>query len=152
VQPSDPSAPRNSLARSQGGAGTRVETTYLHAFGRGFTVAQARSVAKLLGLAGLVLAALGGALMLTGRRDHEVSSIRRKYEDWIVDVMPDPQRALDERRVPSMEMLARLAERYERLILHERRDDADAFLVEDDGIVYAYVVRDWTRQPTMVTS
>jgi hypothetical protein len=51
-----------------------------------------------------------------------------------------------------MDALARLAQRYERLILHERRDEGDAFLVEDDGVVYAYVVRDWSRPHAVVTS
>jgi signal peptidase I len=152
VQPTDPGAPANSLAQSQGGAGTRVETAYLHALGLGFTVAEARRLAKLLGLAGLVLGGLGAALMLVARRDHEAASIRRKYEDWIIDVLPDPARAVGERRVPSMDALARLAQRYERLILHERRDEGDAFLVEDDGVVYAYVVRDWSRPHAVVTS
>jgi hypothetical protein len=39
-----------------------------------------------------------------------------------------------------MEALARLAEQYDRLILHERRADGDTFLVEDGGIVFTYAV------------
>jgi hypothetical protein len=123
----------------------------VHAFGRTVGVARVRRLAEVLGLVGLVLAGLGGALMLTGRREQEAIRICRKYDDWIVDVLPDPQRALAERRVPSIAALARLAERYERMILHERRDGADAFVVEDGGIVYAYVVRDWSRAPAVVT-
>jgi signal peptidase I len=142
--PSDPAAAPNTLVTSVGGSGTRTETTYLHALGRGVSVSHARRLATLLGIAGLALAGLGGLLMLLGRRSHEVEAIRRKYEDWIVDVMPDPARSAGERRLPSMDALARLAERYERVILHERREGADAFLVEDDGVVYAYVVRDWS--------
>lgn len=139
----DPTAPPpgNPLEQSAGGAGTRVETNSLHAFGRGVTVARARRLATLLGIAGLVLAALGGLLMLVGRRDHEVETIRRKYEDWIVDVMPRERPAGSERRVASMDALARLAEQYDRLILHERRDEGDAFLVEEEGVAYTYFVR-----------
>jgi signal peptidase I len=150
VQPvasTDPSAPpaTNSLEQSAGGAGTRVETNSLHAFGRSVTVARARRLATLLGIAGLVLAAIGGLLMLLARRDHEVETIRRRYEDWIVDVMPRDRPAGSERRVASMDALARLAEQYDRLILHERRDEGDAFLVEDDGIAYTYLVRNLDR-------
>lgn len=139
----DPTAPppSNSLVQSAGGAGTRVVTNSLHALGRSVTVARARRLATLLGIVGLVLAGLGGLLMLLGRRDHEVETIRRKYEDWIVDVMPRDRPAGVERRVASMAALARLAEQYDRLILHERRDEGDAFLVEDDGIAYTYLVR-----------
>jgi signal peptidase I len=136
----------SSLRASSGGAGTRVERAYLHALGRRASVADARRLASLLGLAGVVLAALGGGLMLTGRRSHEVDEIRRRYEDWIVDVVPGDRPAKTERRVASMEALARIAERYDRLILHERRDDGDVFLVEDDGIVYVYVVFAWERR------
>jgi len=130
----------SAFRHAQGGAGTRVETTTLHAFGRTITVARARSIATLLGIAGLVLAAVGGVLMLLGGRDAEVASIRRRYEDWIVDVVPTERPADAERRVASMEALARLAEQYDRLILHEHRADGDAFLVEDGGIVFTYAV------------
>jgi signal peptidase I len=139
-----------SLQASAGGAGTRVETVYLHALGRRASVAHARHLAMLLGLAALVLASLGGALLLTGRRSPEVAAIRRRYEDWIVDVVPGEREAKTERRVASMEALARIAERYDRLILHERRDDGDAFLVEDSGIVYVYAVFAWERSLAVV--
>jgi hypothetical protein len=104
----------------------------------------------LLGLVGLVLAALGAAVLLTGRASPEVAAIRRRYEDWIVEVVPGEREAKTERRVASMEALARIAERYDRLILHERRDDGDAFLVEDDGLVYVYLVVAWERSLAVV--
>jgi signal peptidase I len=128
------------LRHAQGGAGTRVETTTLHAFGRTVTVERARGLATVLGVIGLALAGAGGLLMLLGGRDHEVAAIRRRYEDWIVEVVPGERPNADERRVASMEALARLAEQYDRLILHERRADGDAFLVEDGGIVFTYAV------------
>ncbi|HEY8406679.1 MAG TPA: signal peptidase I [Gaiellaceae bacterium] len=130
----------SGFRHAQGGAGTRVETTTLHAFGRTITVARARGIATLLGITGLVLAAVGGVLMLLGGRDAEVAAIRRRYEDWIVDVVPAERPDGAERRVASMDALARLAEQYDRLILHEHRDDGDAFLVEDGGIVFTYAV------------
>ena len=130
----------SALRRAQGGAGTRDETTTLDALGRTVTVARARGIATVLGIAGLVLAGVGGLLMLLGGRDQEVAAIRRRYEDWIVDVVPGERPNVDERRVASMEALARLAEQYDRLILHERRVDGDAFLVEDGGIVFTYAV------------
>jgi signal peptidase len=130
----------SDLRRAQGGAGTRDETTTLHGFSRTVTVARARGIATVLGLVGLALAGVGGLLMLLAARDHEVAAIRRRYEDWIVDVVPGERSNVDERRVASMEALARLAEQYDRLILHERRADGDAFLVEDGGIVFTYAV------------
>jgi signal peptidase I len=130
----------NGFRRARGGDGTRVEATSIQAFGRAATVAHARRLATVLGLVGLVLAALGGILLSLGGRDHEVAAIRRRYDAWIVDVVPIDRPNISERRVASMAALARLAEQYDRLILHERRADGDTFLVEDDGLVYAYAV------------
>jgi hypothetical protein len=42
----------------------------------------------------------------------------------------------------SIEDLIRLAERYERVILHERRGPEHAYLVEEAGVVYRYRVHD----------
>ncbi len=39
-----------------------------------------------------------------------------------------------------MEALVKIAERYDRMILHERERGEDAFSVSDDGVVYRYVV------------
>jgi hypothetical protein len=87
-----------------------------------------------------------------GRRSDEVAAIRRRYDGWIVDVLPRERAATAERRVTSIDDLARLARRYDRLILHEVRDGADAFVVEDDGIAYTYVVHAWDAAPVAVRS
>ena len=38
-----------------------------------------------------------------------------------------------------IEALARIAERYERMILHEAGNGFDTFTVADDGVLYQYV-------------
>ncbi len=38
----------------------------------------------------------------------------------------------------SIDALAQLAERSDRLILHHHRDDADTYLVDDEGTLYRY--------------
>jgi hypothetical protein len=119
----------------------------LRALGRSLPVADARRVATILGVAGLVLAALGGGLTLLGPRGDEATAIRRRYDGWIVDVEARERAAGAERLVTSMDALARLAERYERMILHERRGDRDAFVVEDDGVAYTYVASAWHGSP-----
>jgi len=132
--------PSNTLVQTAAGTGAEIETVTLHALGRSVTVARARRLATLLALCGLAVGIAGWLVTLLGGSSHEAAAIRRRYEDWIVDVVPTERPGASERRVASMEALARLAEQYDRLILHERRDEADAFLVEDDGIVYAYAV------------
>ena len=57
-----------------------------------------------------------------------------------MEIAPGERPSGVERRVATIDALALIAERYERLILHERRDGRDTFLVEDDGIVYRHDV------------
>jgi hypothetical protein len=130
----------SGLRRSKAETGTRTVTNALHAFGRAVTVVHARRMAVLLGLVGLTLTGVGGLVMLLDAREQEAAAIRRRYADWIVEVVPIDRGGATERRVASMDALARLARQYDRLILHERRGDGDAFLVEDDGVVYTYAV------------
>ena len=42
--------------------------------------------------------------------------------------------------VADMDALATIAERYDRMILHEDGEHADTFSVSDDGVLYRYVV------------
>jgi hypothetical protein len=132
-----------SLSHARSGVASHLRRTTLRAFGRTATVASVRRLAELLAAGGAVLLLLGGLVLRTGGRGHEAAEIRRRYDDWIVEVAPRERADVAERRVASMDALARLAEQYERLILHERRGDGDAFLVEEGGTVYAYVVRAW---------
>jgi signal peptidase I len=145
-------APSDPLAQSAPGAGVRIEPASLHAFGRSVAVASARRLAAELAGGGLALALVGCLLLVLGRRSDEVAVIRRRYDGWIVDVLPRERAATAERRVTSIDDLARLARRYDRLILHEVRDGADAFVVEDDGIAYTYVVHAWDAAPVAVRS
>jgi signal peptidase I len=131
---------RNSLARAEGAQETSREPVSVGAFGRRLTVARARRISLLGAAVGLACLLAGGLLALVRRREDEGVSIARRYGDWIVEIAPGERPAGAERRVASIEALARLAERYERLILHERCERSDAFLVEDDGIVYRYEV------------
>jgi signal peptidase I len=130
----------NSLVRAEGAQGTSREPVTVGAFGRRLTVARARQLCLAVAGAGLACLLLGGVLTLLRRRGDEVAAIGRRYGDWIVEIAPGERPIGSERRVATMGALARLAERYERLILHERSERGDAFLVEDDGIVYRYEV------------
>ena len=128
------------LVRIASAAGTRRAASPFGPAGLRTTVGHARRLVEVGLAAGLLSLLAGGLLLLRGRRDDEVTVIERRYADWIVEVGPGERTAEAERRVSSMKALARLAERYDRLILHERRHGGDSYLVEDDGIVYRYDV------------
>jgi signal peptidase I len=124
----------NGLQRMRSGTGTTKSEQKLGSLG----VATARRAA-LIGLpTSILIALLGGFLFLVTRGNDEVASIRRRYGAWLIDVAASHRPEHLERRVESIDQLARIAERYERLILHEQRDRQHSFLVEDDGLVYRY--------------
>jgi hypothetical protein len=142
LQPEHPAdgGAQNTLVRAEGAAGTRLEPTTLAAFGARLTIAQARRLSTLAGACALCLLALGGLPLLLRRGGGELGSIRRRHGDRLVEIAPGERPAGAERRVATIGALALIAERYERLILHERHDGFDTFLVEDDGIVYRHDV------------
>lgn len=102
--------------------------------------AVARRVA--LGGGALVLLALITlvALARRGRRD-ESAAIRARYDHWIVPVAHvKRRRRLATIDVADMDALARIAARYERVILHERGADGEAFWVADESAQYRYAI------------
>ena len=102
------------------------------------TVGRARSV-SLYGLVVLVLALLA-ALAAGGRRSpDELAAIRRRYGRWIVPVAAVTVRPeLPTVDVASIDQLAQIAERYDRVILHETGTGVEAFWVADESAQYRY--------------
>ncbi|HEX8630939.1 MAG TPA: signal peptidase I [Catenuloplanes sp.] len=106
------------------------------------TVATARTVSVYL--AYLVLGALLAALafiVATHRTTAagEAAAIRRRYTSLLVRVDPmanPPGRPVV--NVTDFRTLVRLAERYELLILHWSRNNAETFVVHDEGTTYRY--------------
>ena len=94
-------------------------------------------------LAGALLAliALGLLWMRFSNPAHadEASLIQAQYGDWLIPV--ESMRAQSQQKavqVKSMEALVRLAELYERMILHESADGIHSYFVEEEGLVYYY--------------
>lgn len=111
-------------------------------------VATARTIAS-RGLENVLCVLLGCALALALSRRHrehaassEVLEIQKRYRNWLVPVAngsgPESSQVVE---MADMTALARIAERYERLILHESGDGGDTFSVAEDGVVYQYAVR-----------
>jgi len=135
-----PAAGANTLVRMRGAASTETVRGVVRLLGWSGDVAAARRLALAVGGAGALAALTGGLLLARRRRGDEVASIERRYGDLIVRVAAGSRPALAERRVTDVDALARLAQRYDRLILHEARPGRDSFLVEDAGFVYRYDV------------
>jgi signal peptidase I len=126
------------LRPMQSGVGTTTHTATLGSMG----VSTARQAAMIGLPLSMLFALLGGFLFYGSRSRDEVASIRRRYGAWLIDVAAVERPAHVERHVESIDDLARIAERYERLILHEQRGKLHSFVVEDAGIVYRYDASD----------
>jgi hypothetical protein len=100
--------------------------------------------ARLIAIAGgaIVLLLLLVSLLATRRkRPDEAAEIHARYGHAIVAV----ERVKRRRRlalidVADMAALAQIAERYDRLILHEKNSDGEAFWVADESAQYRYAI------------
>jgi len=144
--------PTNPFAPSASGSltGSRPGELTISAGGVGLRVSLARRI-SLLGLTAAALCALLGLPAGVGRlrrRDSEAERIKSRYARFLVPVShleeASEQRVVE---VADMDALVKIAERYERMILHEKERGEDAFSVSDDGVVYRYIV-DESRQRT----
>ena len=103
-----------------------------------------------VGAAGAGLALLVGfaALYVASkrRRADELTRILRRYNAWIVPV-DSPLVGPKVVDVSSMEGLVRLAEHYERAILHEEHKRAHIFALEEDGTLFRYRLGTGELQP-----
>jgi signal peptidase I len=138
-------AEQTALVRAKKGYGTGAEANTLSLLGLELRVRTARMVALLGGIGALAAAALLALGLVREREGDEPALIATRYDAWLVDVAPRPRTDEYVLDVTTMEGLVRLAERYDRMILHELFEGAHSYLVEEDGVVYRY--RTGTPEP-----
>jgi signal peptidase len=94
-------------------------------------------------MAAIVAAVLSLLTLLFARRSgrapvDEPTRISLAYKDWLIEGARDsgsPRKAV---HVRSIEDLVRLAERYDRMILHDHSDGVHSYVVEEQGVAYWY--------------
>lgn len=100
------------------------------------------STLRLLALIGLALSLAGAgiAALLLRRRNQfdEAARIEAQYGHLLVSIAPGDDLGWPPVDVTSIGALVRLAESSGQLILHSHDDDADVYLVNDQGTVYRY--------------
>lgn len=131
----DPAAP-NSLTRTKDTGGVLTEPNRIRLLaGRQLALAPARHAAVFGGGASLAVLLLALLLGLLRRPKDEASRARARYGRWIVRVAdaPPASRVVD---LTDFEDLARIAERYDRLILQD--EQTDVFVVEEEGVTYRW--------------
>ncbi len=123
--------------------GEREETNILPIFGWEPKVSGLRFISLLvfgLSLSGLVM--VGLQIRNLSQTDRPAFT-RMKFDSLIVDIksgsIKASSRVFD---VNSIDDLAKLAERYNVMILHDTRDHTHSYFVQVDGITYRYILED----------
>ena len=102
------------------------------------TVPTARKVSVLgLGLA-LLLAFLLWRSFSRSLNDDEASEIQARYGAWLVPVTEINSTAGKQVRVADIDSLVRLADRYERMVLHTEADGVHTYVVQEAGVDYSF--------------
>lgn len=107
-----------------------------------FGVSVTAMTARTASVAMLALAVLGSALLLALARRRNVPSSRTaidsRYEPLLTPVKPIATLGASVIDVANFVSLAKLAERYGSVVLHWEHDDAETFVVQDQGVSYRY--------------
>jgi hypothetical protein len=102
------------------------------------SVSSARTIGPVgAGVCLLFLLAFGIPLLGAYRKD-EASRIRARYGPLLVPMRSVSGIEGTMAEVDDMEALVRIADRYDRLVLHEHREGVHRYIVEGDGVVYFY--------------
>jgi signal peptidase I len=115
-------------------------TAATHSFaGREIPVSTARMLSVIMAIAALLAALVVGLFARMSAPATESAAIHRRYAQMLVKVQPMPtppgRPVID---VVDFATLAKLAERYELLILNWSRSDVETFVVQDQATTYRY--------------
>jgi signal peptidase I len=104
-------------------------------------VTTARRTAEYGAAASLVALLFTALLFLRGRRADEPERIRARYGHLLIPVTRSDRRFYDEVvEVATIDALAQLATRYDRMILHEHSYLGHSYRVADESVLYVYIL------------
>jgi signal peptidase len=97
------------------------------------------ALARALAILGLLGSLIGLVALGTRKEEEDAETIAARFGTLVVPV-GKPRHTADGWAidVESFESLARLAERYDRAVLHQRGSWGDSYVVEDGGVVYRF--------------
>jgi hypothetical protein len=130
-------APPDPLNVSAAGAVMRSTTSTIALGPLHLSGPTARKVGAAGGLAFLLVFLVGLALLARGSGGDELARIRRRYGSWLIDVS-SPLNTAQVVELTTIESLGRLAEYYDRAILHHEEGGAHTFAIEREGTLYRY--------------
>jgi len=132
----------SGLSQHQTGAVVTPTTTANALTIRGVSV-QIRT-SRWLSVLGALLCAVATVFFYLRKRSEpfeETFRIQAQYGHMIVPIVGGEDLGWPPVDVPHIKALARLAESGQRLILHNRADNVDTYMVNDEGTVYRYQVK-----------
>jgi hypothetical protein len=140
------SPPADPLVTEQAGSANLRAPATLRLLNLRIGVVRAKEVG-VLGAGFALLAALAGLCVAAKRRRaSELTRILSRYGAWIVPIN-SPLVCPKIVDVSSMDALVRLAEHYERAILHEEQGRSHSFALEEDGTLFRYRIHTGDVQP-----
>ena len=114
-------------------------TPTLNILGRQLPVSTARLVSLGMVVGALLAASLVALVLFDSRSAPQTAVIRRRYPGMLLEIEPMPAAVghpvID---VVDFAALAKLAERYNLLVLHWTHGDTETFVVQDQSTVYRY--------------
>jgi signal peptidase I len=102
------------------------------------------SLLRWIGVVGLLLSLAATVYFYLRKRSEpfeESVRIQAQYGHMIVPIVGGEDLGWPPVDVPSIKSLVRLAEAGQRLILHNRKDNVDTYMVNEEGTVYRYQVK-----------
>lgn len=117
---------------------TRLRPRTLPVGGRDLEVEDLR----LVGVVGVIasVCVLIASVLVVRRRDRDAAGgIASRYSELIASAVRSDEHVVE---FDAFETLVRLAERYDRLIVHERREHGDAYWFAEEGLYYVYLSYD----------
>jgi hypothetical protein len=106
------------------------------------SLANARTVGVAGGILCLILLIAFGIPLLVAYRRDEATKISARYGPLLVPMRSVSGIEGSLAEVDDIEALVRLADRYDRLVLHEQNNGVHRYFVEGDGVVYFYQAKE----------
>jgi len=135
----------NPLSRTETGIlhEQRVDVNTLLLFGREVAIPTLRLVTMIVFIASLVGFAVLGSVLTNWSYSNQGKFFRIKYASLMVDICDaDTLTSSNVTDVTSLDDLAKLAERFNTMILHAREGDLHTYYVQGNGITYRFMFND----------
>ncbi|MFP5299263.1 MAG: signal peptidase I [Actinomycetota bacterium] len=126
---------------------SETEANRLRFLGMSLEIRNLRTLSLLGILLSILMLAAAWFRFSSPAHSDEASLIQAQYGDWLIPIEAMDRSGTKIVRIKSIESLVRLAELYERMILHDEGPSGHSYFVEEDGVVYCYSTKESVPRP-----